>query len=97
MKRIKVNNYDLQLVINGMYQMRNTYPIEKKQQVDKIILALLDTCDEMKPDRKKRIRFETGSLSTICRCLIDWRNEKLRRGELTAVEVINEALILFAA
>ena len=97
MKRIKVDNYELELVINGMYQMRNICPAERKSQVDKTILSLLDICDEMKPGRKKRIRFETGTLSIICRCLIDWRNDKLRHGELNAVEVINEALILFAA
>ena len=97
MKKIKVDSYDIELAINGMYQMRNTYPAEKKRQVNEIILSLLDICDSMKTGRKKRIRFESATLSMICRCLIDWRNDKLQRGELTAVEVINEALMLFAA
>lgn len=97
MKKIKVDSYDIELAINGMYQMRNTYPAEEKRQVNEIILSLLDICDSMKSGRKKRIRFESTSLSMICRCLIDWRNDKLQRGELTAVDVINEALLLFAA
>ena len=97
MKKIKVDSYDIELAINGMYQMRNTYPAEKKRQVNEIILKLLDICDNMKTGRKKRIRFESATLSMICRCLIDWRNDKLQRGEMTAVDVINEALILFAA
>lgn len=97
MKKIKVDNYDIELAINGMYQMRNTYPAEKKRQVNEIILSLLDICDSMKTGRKKRIRFESATLSIICRCLIDWRNDKLKHGEMTAVEIINETLILFAA
>ncbi len=96
MKKIKVDSYDIELAINGMYQMRNTYPAEKKRQVNEIILKLLDICDNMKTGRKKRIRFESATLSMICRCLIDWRNDKLKHGEMTAVEIINEALLQFA-
>ena len=96
MKKIKVDSYDIELAINGMYQMRNTYPTEKKNQVNDIILSLLDLCDKMKPGRKKRIRIESTSLSMIYQCLIDWRNDKLQRGETTAVEIINEELLLFA-
>ena len=96
MKKIKVDSYDIELAINGMYQMRNTYPTEKKRQVNEIILSLLDICDNMKSGRKKRIRFESTTLSMICRCLIDWRNYKIRHGEMTAVDIINDALILFA-
>lgn len=97
MKKIKVDSYDIELAINGMYQMRNTYPAEKKCQVNEIILSLLDICDNMKPGRKKRIRFESATLSMICHCLIDWRNDKLKHGEMTAVEIINDGLMSFAS
>lgn len=97
MKKIKVDSYDIELAINGMFQMRNTYSTEKKKQVNEIILNLLDICDNMKSGRKKRIRFESAALSMICRCLIDWRNDKLQRGEMTAVEIINETLCCFAS
>lgn len=97
MRKIKVDDYDLKVIINGMYQMRTKYSAEKRNQVDDVLLSLVTIYEQMKHGKKKRIPFETNAIKTICLCLIDWRNEKIASGEDVAVKVINDMLILFSA
>ncbi len=96
MRKIKVDDYDLKVVINGLYQMRVEYLAEKRNQVESVLLSLAAICERMQPGRKKRIPFEPGAINTICLCLVDWRNEKIASCDDVAVEVINDMLILFS-
>lgn len=96
MKRIKVDDYDLKVVINGLYQMRANYFGETRDAVDDVLLSVMGMCEQMKPGRKRNLPFEPSTINIVCRCLVDWRNQKIMSGEGVAVEVINETLLLFS-
>lgn len=76
--------------------MRTEYLAEKRNAVDDVLISIAYICEQMKPGRKKRISFELSTITIVCRCLVDWRNQKIISGEDVAVEVINEMLLLFS-
>lgn len=96
MIRIKVDDYDLKVVINGLYQMRANYFGETRNAVDDVLLSVMGMCKQMKPGRKKKLFFEPSQIKVICRCLLDWCNAKIASGDDVAVEVIGETMLLFS-
>ena len=96
MRKLKVDDYDLKVVINALYQTRTEFPAEERYAVDDVLLMVVNMCERMKPGRKRKMVFESSAINIIRRCLVNWRNLKIEFDESVAVEVINETLLLFS-
>lgn len=93
--KVKLDNYDVRVLIKGLYEQHKDYDEETNGQIDNLVLRLIDVSDTMKPNRKKKILFEPNEVRLIIRCLMEWRNREIQLGKNTAVEVISELMVLF--
>ena len=92
--KTKLDHYNLSILINGLYTMRDQYDSEKLSQINDLLLRLIDIHESLKPKRKARIIFSGTELHIVHKCLIDWRNQFLREGKLGAAECVGELILL---
>ena len=92
--KVKMNDYDLRVLINCLVQQHREYDTETNAQIDNLAFRLCDITEAMKPGRKKRILFELVEIRVIRHCLIDWRNREISQENDAASEVIGELLCL---
>ena len=95
MKKIRLNEEDLCLAVNGLYRAREEYLAENRDAVEDLILVLLNVCEGLKPGRAKRVPLQPTELRMIRSCLNDWRNSFFSAGEPYKAQVIEETLIKF--
>lgn len=61
--KVKLDNYEVRVLINGLVQQHRSYDAETNGQIDALALRLCDIAEAMKPGRKKKIPFEQSNLS----------------------------------
>ncbi len=93
--KVKLDDYYVRVLINGLFQQRTDYDEETNNEINLLLLRLVDISDAMKPNRKRKIEFEPKEVSIIIRCLTNWRNKEMQAEKFTAVEVIGELLTMF--
>ena len=92
--KVKLDDYEVWVLINGLVQQHRSYDLETNSQIDSLALCLCDIAEAMKPGRKKKIPFEPVEIRVIRHCLVDWRNREISKGNNVASEVIGELLCL---
>ena len=56
--KVKLDDYEVRVLINGLIQQHRSYDAETNGQIDALALRLCDIAEAMKPGRKKKIPFE---------------------------------------
>ena len=92
---VKLDDYEVRVLINGLVQQHRSYDAETNGQIDSLALRLCDIAEAMKPGRKKKISFEPVEIRVIRQCLIEWRNREIQAERHGAVDALNELLIRF--
>lgn len=87
--KVKLDDYEVRVLINGLIQQHRSYDAETNGQIDSLALRLCDIAEAMKPGRKKKISFEPVEIR------MEWRNREIRAERHGAVDAINELLIRF--
>ena len=93
--KVKLDDYEVRVLINGLIQQHRGYDTETNAQIDNLALRLCDIAEAMKPGRKKKISFEPEETRVTCQCLMEWRNREIQAKRLGAVDALNELLIRF--
>lgn len=94
--KVKMDDYDLRVLINCLVQQHREYDTETNAQIDNFALRLCDIAEAMKPGRKKKIPLESIEIRVIRQCLMEWRNREIQVERHGAVDALNELLIQFA-
>ena len=76
--KVKLDDYEVRVLINGLMQQHRSYDAETNGQIDSLALRLCDIAEAMKPGRKKKIPFEPVEIRVICQCLMEWRNREIQ-------------------
>lgn len=93
--KVKLDDYEVRVLINSLIQQHRGYDTETNAQIDNLALRLCDIAEAMKPGRKKTIPFEPVETRVTCQCLMEWRNREIQAKRLGAVDAPNELLIRF--
>ena len=93
--KVKLDDYEIRVLINGLYQQRCDYDLQTNSEIDDLLLRLVRMSESTKPCRRKKFLFESHEVSLICMCLIEWRNRQLLIGKEGAAEAISELAIRF--
>lgn len=72
--KLKLDDYGIRVLINGLYQQRCDYDPHKNSEIDDLLLQLLRKSENVQPCRRRKFRFESRELSMIRMCLIEWLN-----------------------
>ena len=92
--KIKLDRYDLSILINGLNSMREQYCLKTNDYLFDLILRLIDIYDHTMSKRKARILFNSDELHMIFTVLIDWRNLFISTGYPGAAEGVGELLVI---
>ena len=93
--KVKLDDYEVRVLINGLMQQHRGYDTETNTQIDNLALRLCDIAEAMKPGRKKKIPLEPVEIKVICQYLMEWRTREIQAERHGAVDALNELLILF--
>jgi len=93
---IKLDRYDLSILIKGLHSMRNCYDTETRDRIYDLLLRLIDIFDNMDSDQKAKIVFDGTEHRIALHCLIDWRNQFLQEGKPDTAESVGELVIKIA-
>ena len=93
---VRMDQYDLKAVINGLYQTRVAFDKAQQDEIDRIILKLIDFCERMNPCRRAKIRLESSEARLILLCLNEWRNRFIAAGKVDAAAGVGEVMVKFA-
>ena len=93
--KIKLDDFYVRALINVLMNQRGQYDDETNISLDDILLYLVDVLESIKPNRKKKIPFQSVDTKVIRQCLIQQRNIEIEANKQGAVDVLNELLILF--
>ena len=52
--KVKLDDYEVRVLINGLIQQHRSYDAETNGQIDSLALRLCDIAETMKPGRKKK-------------------------------------------
>ena len=91
--KIKLDRYNLSILINGLNSMREQYRQKANDYLCDLILRLIDIYDNTKPKRKARIIFDSNELHVIRIVLIDWRNQFISTRHPGAADGVGELLV----
>ena len=91
--KIKLDRYDLSILINGLNSMREQYSQKANDYLCDLILRLIGIYDNTNPKRKAKIIFDRNELYAIRTVLIDWRNQFISTGHPGAADGVGELLL----
>ncbi len=87
---IKLDQYELDVLINGLYQHRECYG-----NISAFLLRLVNESEQFKNTRKRKILFQPSEKHLVRTCLLDRRYEQIQAEKQGAVEAITELLEKF--
>ena len=93
--KVKLDNYEIDILINGLFQQRCDYDAQTNSAIDDLLLQLVQKVKHKKLCRRQKFRFEPQETRLIRICLIEWRNQQIQAEKHGAAEAINELIILF--
>ncbi len=93
--KVKLDNYEIDILINGLFQQRCDYDAQTNSAIDDLLFQLVQKVKHKKLRRRQKFRFEAQESRLIRMCLIQWRNQQLQAQKQGAAEVISELIILF--
>lgn len=70
--KVKLDDYEIRVLINGLYQQRCDYDPQTNIAIDDLLLQLVRKAENMKSCRRKKFRFESYDVKLILMCLIEW-------------------------
>ena len=92
---VRLDAYDLRAVINGLFQTRTALGKERQGKIEALVLRLIDTCEQLKPGRRAKIRLESGEARLILLCLNEWRNRFIAAGKAASANGVGEVMVRF--
>ncbi len=93
--KVKLDDYEIDILINGLFQQRGEYDAQTNSAIDDLLLQVVQKVKRKKLCRRQKFRFEPQETRLIRLCLIRWRNQQLQAQKQGAAEAITELIILF--
>ena len=93
--KIKLDDYDIKVAINGLYRYRKDASEEVQDVIDPILLRLIDVSKSLKPGKRTKLPFSPGEKHLIRLCLNDWRNQLIQDNNLGGMDGVSDVMLKF--
>ena len=94
-RKIKLDDYDIRVVINGLAQYRKTAPGEDLDVIEPMLLRLIRVLKDLKPGKRTKLPFSPEEKHLIRFCLNDWRNQLIQENNLGAMDGVSDVMLKF--
>ena len=75
--KVKLNDYEIDILINGLFQQRCDYDAQTNRAIDDLLLQVVQKVKHKKLRCRHKLRFEPHETSLIRMCLVEWRNQQI--------------------
>lgn len=93
--KIKLDAYDIRIVIKGLAQYRDTASGRDQNVIDPLLLRLIEVSKTMKPGNRQKLLFSPEEKHIMRFCLNDWRNQLIQENNLGGIDGISDVMIKF--
>ena len=93
--KVKLDNYEMDILINGLFQQRCDYDAQTNSAIDDLLLQIVQKVKCKNLRRRQKFCFQPQETRLIRLCLIQWRNQQRQAQKQGATEAIAELIILF--
>ena len=95
--KIKLDGYDIRIVINGLAQFRQTAPDEDLDVIDPVLLRLIEVSKALKKPSKRTNLFFSPEEKRLTRFYLnEWRNQLIRDNNLGGVDGVTDVMLKFS-
>ena len=93
--KIKLDDYEIDILINGLFQQRSDYDAQTNREIDNLLLQVVQKSKNKTLLRRRKFCFTPLEVRLIRMCLIEWRNQQMQAERHRTAEVIAELIIQF--
>lgn len=95
-RKIKLDDYDIRVVINGLAQYRKTAPDEDLDVIEPMLLRLIRVLKDLEPSKRTKLPFSPEEERLIRFYLNEWRNQLIRENNLGGMDGVSAVMLKFA-
>jgi hypothetical protein len=92
-RKIKLDDYEIKVAINGLYRYRKDASDEVQDVIDPIILRLIRVLKDLKPGKRTKLPFSPEEKHLIRFNLNGWRNQLIRENNLGGMDNLTEVML----
>jgi len=94
-QKIKLDDYDIRVVINGLAQYRKAAPDEDLDVIEPMLLRLIRVLKELKPGKHTKFPLSPEEKRLIRFYLNEWRNKLIQENNLGGMDVVSNVMVKF--
>ena len=94
-RKIKLDDYDIRVVINGLAQYRKVAPEEDLDVIEPMLLRLIRVLKDLKPGKRKKLPFSPEEKRLIRFYLNEWRNQLIQENNLGGMDGVSDVMLKF--
>lgn len=94
-RKIKLDDYDIRIVINGLAQYRKTAPDEDLDVIEPMLLQLIRVLKDLKPGKHTKLPFSPEEKRLTRFYLNEWRNQLIRENNLGGMDGVSDVMLKF--
>ena len=94
-RKIKLDDYDIRVVINGLAQYRKTAPDEDLDVIEPMLLRLIRVLMDLKPGKRTKLPFSPEEERLIRFYLNERRNQLIRENNLGGMDGVTEVMLKY--
>lgn len=94
-RKIKLDDYDIRVVINGLAQYRKTAPDEDLDVIEPMLLRLIRVLKDLRPGKRTKLPFSPEEKRLIRFYLNEWRNQLIRENNLGGMDGVSDVMLKF--
>lgn len=94
-QKIKLDDYDIRVVINGLAQYRKAVPDEDLDVIEPMLLRLIRVLKDLKPGKRTKLPFSPEEKRLIRFYLNEWRNQLIRENNLGGMDGVSDVMLKF--
>ena len=95
-RKIKLDDYGIRVVINGLAQYRKTAPDEDLDVIEPMLLRLIRVLKDLNPGKRTKLPFSPEEKRLIRFYLNEWRNQLIRENNLGGMDGVSAVMLKFA-
>ena len=94
-RKIKLDDYDIRVVINCLAQYRKTAPDEDLDVIEPMLLWLIRVLKDLEPSKRTKLPFSPEEERLIRFYLNEWRNQLIRENNLGGMDGVSDVMLKF--
>lgn len=95
-QKIKLGDYDIPIVINGLTQYRKAAPDADLDVIEPMLLRLIRVLKDLKPGKRTKCLFRPAEKLLVRFYLNEWRDLLIQENNLGSMDGVTDVMLKFS-